>query len=46
VLAASVLHDGTLTIAQAKAAMAARGIPVRPVQPWPPRLSSSETKSA
>lgn len=33
VLAASIFHFGTYTIAQAKVAMAAAGIPVRPITP-------------
>lgn len=33
VLAASIFHFGTYTIAEAKAAMAAAGVPVRPVAP-------------
>jgi cyclase len=32
VLAASIFHFGEFTVAQAKQAMAARGIPVRPVR--------------
>jgi len=34
VLAASIFHFGELTVAETKAAMAAAGIPIRPV--WPP----------
>ncbi len=36
VLAASIFHFGTYSIAQAKAAMAAAGLPVRPVAASPP----------
>ena len=35
VLAASIFHYGTYTIAQAKEFLAARGVPVRPVTPAP-----------
>lgn len=36
VLAASIFHFGQFTIAEAKAYMAAAGIPIRPVAPAPP----------
>ena len=41
VLAASIFHFGTHTIAEAKAAMAAAGIPVRPLMPDTARPASS-----
>jgi cyclase len=41
VLAASIFHYGTYSIAEAKEYLAARGVPVRPVAGPPPGASGS-----
>jgi imidazole glycerol-phosphate synthase subunit HisF len=40
-LAASVFHFGTFTIAEVKAALAAAGLPVRMPRPIPPRAKAA-----